>query len=337
MNLTERIDLAARLGDYLTSSDPVWQGAKEQAYLSNPWFTPEFISLATEQLARCFLDKKALQQWVADAGIPETNASPITVGLVMAGNLPLVGFHDWLCLFITGHHGRIKLSSQDNILFQHIREKLIVWNSEIAPHSRIEDRLTGADAFIATGSDHTARYFEYYFGRFPHIIRKNRSSVAVLTGQESTEELERLSADMYTFFGRGCRNVTQLLVPRHYTFEPLLNAGSAFRHLKEHHKFRNNYEYQLALRILNNEFYMTNDIALFVEQDALHAPIGLIHYRYYEDLMEVEQRLAAQQDQIQCRLGLGGIPFGMAQQPGLDDYADGVNTLAFLLGLPKSS
>lgn len=337
MNLTERIGLATRLGDYLISSDPDWERAKEQAHQSNPWFIPEFINLATDQIARAYLGGEALREWTGQNAIPERNQSPLTVGLVMAGNIPLVGFHDWLAIFVSGHHARIKLSAQDSLLFQHIRKRLMEWDPAVAPYVQIDDRLAGADAYIATGSDNTARYFEYYFGRYPHIIRKNRTSVAVLAGQESPEELARLSADLYTYFGRGCRNVTKLFVPREYGFEPLLGAGSPFQYLKEHHKFRNNYDYQLALRILNKEYYMTNDIALFVEQDSLHAPIGVVHFQYYDSLEQVEQRLSERQDQLQCRVGLGGVSFGMAQQPKLDDYADGVNTLTFLGALQKPS
>jgi hypothetical protein len=161
--------------------------------------------------------------------------------------------------------------------------------------------------------------------------------VAVLTGNETAPELERLSQDLYTYFGRGCRNVTHLLVPRGYSFEPLLEAGHSFQYLKEHHKFKNNYDYQLALRILNKEYYMTNGIALFVEQSSLHAPISLVHYRYYDEAEQVEELLATTPDQVQCRVGWGGIEAGSAQSPRLDEYADGVNTLYFLKSLKKTS
>ncbi len=337
MNLTARIDLAAKLGEYLVSDDPEWEQAKDEAFRANPWFIPEFVSLATDQIARAFLNPTLIHAWLSEAGFSQQQIRPVQVGVVMAGNIPLVGFHDWLCIFFSGHHARIKLSSQDKVLFLHIREKLLEWAPHSAPFLQVEDRLSGADAFIATGSDNTARYFEYYFGRYPHIIRKNRTSVALLSGNESTEELENLCADLYTYFGRGCRNVTQLWVPRDYSFEPLLQAGSPFRYLSEHHKFRNNFDYQLALRILNKEFYMSNDVSLFVEQASPFAPIAVVHYQYYDDMEQVRARIQQESDQIQCLVGLRSVPFGAAQQPRLNDYADGINTLEFLQKLGKIS
>lgn len=337
MNLTARIDLASKLGAYLLSNDPGWLRVKDEACRANPWFIPAFVSLATEQIAESYLDRTALIDWTEQAGLTKINFSPQQVGLVMAGNIPLVGFHDWLCIFMSGHHARVKLSSQDNVLFPHIREKLMEWAPDSAAYLQVEDRLAGADAYIATGSDNTARYFEFYFGRYPHIIRKNRTSVAVLNGQESTDELERLCADLYTYFGRGCRNVTQLWVPRNYSFEPLLHAGKAYQYLSEHHKFKNNYDYQLALRILNKEYYMSNNISLFVEQPVPFAPIGVVHYQYYDSLELADQQIRFLLHQLQCRVGLGGIPPGAAQRPRLDDYADGVNTLQFLQELGSRS
>jgi len=337
MNLTERIDLASQLGEYLLSNDPQWLRAKDDAHRANPWFTPEFINLAAAEVARSFLQPDLLWSWMKEAELVDPMTDPQEVGLVMAGNIPLVGFHDWLCIFMSGHRARIKLSTQDNVLFDHLRKKLLEWSPATTSFLQIADRLNGADAFIATGSDNTARYFEYYFGRYPHIIRKNRTSVAVLSGEETIDELKDLCKDLYTYFGRGCRNVTQLWVPRNYSFEPLLQAGEAFLHLSEHHKFKNNYDYQLALRILNKEYYMSNNISLFVEHSSPYAPIGVIHYQYYDSPEQADQQVSALSHQLQCRVGAGGIPFGSTQSPRLDEYADGVNTLQFLKQLGSAS
>ena len=333
MNLAARIEWASRLGEHLVSNHPNWLDAKDRAYRLNPWFIPEFIDLATHQIAHSFLEKELLEKWGNEANIHDQPAMPARIGLVLAGNLPLVGFHDWLCVFISGHHGHLKLSAQDTVLFEYIRELLVGWEPQLAPYLQVADRLNGLDAYIATGSNNTARYFEYYFGKYPHIIRKNRTSVAVLGGNETATELINLSNDLYPYFGRGCRNVTHLFVPRDYDFQPLLEAGSNYSYLSEQNKYKNNYDYQLALRILNKEYYMTNQIGLFVEQPALHAPISVIHYTYYDRIEEVETFVSQEAEQIQCRVGLGGYPFGATQKPDLGDYADGVNTLDFLRSL----
>jgi hypothetical protein len=333
MNLTERIRWASELGKYILSDDPDWVRAKEIAFQLNPWFTSAFIDTAVTHIGREYLDPQKLTDWANTAGIPNLHPHPQQVGLVMAGNIPLVGFHDWLSVLISGHHARIKLSSQDTHLFSHLQARMLSWTPDLAPYLQIEERLTGADAFIATGSDNTARYFEYYFGKYPHIIRKNRTSVAVLDGREEMAELNRFSEDIYLYFGRGCRNVTHLLVPEGYDFIPLLNAAQAFQPLAEHHKFKNNYDYQLALKILNKEFYMTNGILLFSEHPSLFAPIGVIHYSYYSDPLEAAQWVESKKELIQCQVGVGGYRFGTAQHPGLNEYADGVDTLAFLRDL----
>lgn len=333
MNLAARIQWASRLGEHLISNHPDWLEAKDRAHRSNPWFIPEFIDLATQQIAHSFLNRDLLEKWASEASIPDQGSKEARVGLVMAGNLPLVGFHDWLSVFISGHPCSLKLSTQDKVLFEYIRELLIGWDPELAQYIQLADRLNGLDAYIATGSDNTARYFEYYFGKYPHIIRKNRTSVAVLTGNESADDLKRLSDDLYQYFGRGCRNVTYLFVPRNYDFQPLLESGSDYQYLSEHHKYKNNYDYQLALRILNKEYYMTNQIGLFVEQPSLYAPISVIHYTYYDQIEELDAVFGREADRIQCRVGMGGLPIGSAQKPALNDYADGINTLEFLRSL----
>ncbi len=199
---------------------------------------------------------------------------------------------------------------------------------------RFSEMLKGCDAYIATGSNNSARYFDYYFSKYPHIIRRNRTSVAILSGNENKEDLEKLADDVYQYFGLGCRNVTKIYVPEQYDFIPLLEAFKKYNHLIEHHKYKNNYDYQLALLILNKKFYMTNGSIILYEDAQIFSPISQLNYEYYSSAEELAGRLQQHED-VQCVVARNVIPFGQAQQPGLTDYADGVDTLQFLLGYEK--
>ena len=248
----------------------------------------------------------------------------------MAGNIPLVGFHDWLCVFISGHKAMVKLSSRDKVLLPHLVDKLISWDPRVEEYTSFSDMLKGCDAYIATGSNNSSRYFEYYFGKYPHFIRRNRTSVAILTGTENQADLEKLADDVFQYFGLGCRNVTKIYVPRDYDFIPLLNAFRKYDHLADHHKFRNNYDYNLALHLLNKVVYMSTASLLLVEQPSFFSPISQLNYETYEDADKVRGQLLSSAD-IQCLVGETGVPFGMAQSPAITDYADGINTLQFLM------
>jgi hypothetical protein len=192
--------------------------------------------------------------------------------------------------------------------------------------------IKNCDAYIATGSNNSSRYFEYYFGKYPSIIRKNRTSVAILTGKENKEDLERLADDVYQYFGLGCRNVTKIFIPRNYDFIPLLNAFKKYDYLVDHHKYKNNYDYNLAIQILNKQYYMTNGSILLIENESPLSPISQLHYEYYDDEKEVLQKLK-NDPTIQCIVSKDDIDFGGAQCPDICDYADGVDTMAFLKGL----
>ncbi|MFM7645636.1 MAG: acyl-CoA reductase [Sphingomonadales bacterium] len=329
MNLPQRISLLARLGEYLLSNTPSWQAAQLKAEQQNGWFTGTFIDHAVQHMARYWLTRPVLDQWTQAEQVPNQQDNPKTVAIVMAGNIPLVGFHDWLCVFLTGHRALIKLSSKDAVLLPHLLEKLQEWEPACASWTQVAERLNGADAYIATGSNNSSRYFSYYFGNHPHIIRKNRTAVALLSGQESASELGALADDVHMYFGMGCRNVTKLYVPFGYDFVPLLQAFKKYAHLSDHHKYKNNYDYHLALQILNKNFYMTNDTILLVEQQSLFAPLAQLHYEFYGHVSETPSNILAQPD-LQCLVGEGGLPFGSSQQPMVDTYADGVNTMAFL-------
>lgn len=332
MNLQHRIDLLIRLGQYILSDDEQWQQAKERASRENGWFIPEFIEKATQNIAQFFLQRDILEQWVANYKLQTTNYKLKNIGIVMAGNIPLVGFHDFLCVFISGHKAIIKPSSKDQVLIKHLIEKLVEWDNEVKNLAEFSEMLKGCDAYIATGSNNSSRYFDYYFGKYPNIIRRNKTTIAVLTGEETNDELEKLADDVYMYFGLGCRNVTKVYVPNGYDFIPLLEAFRKYNYLADHFKYKNNYDYNLALHLLNKKYYMTNDSILLIEEPAIFSPISQLNYEFYSDKNELDTKLPATHD-LQCIVGKNFTPFGDAQCPSINDYADGVDTLTFLSGL----
>ncbi len=331
MNLQQRVEILEQLQQYISAQSPEWQEAKQKACQYNNWFTPEFTDLAAHSIAAAFLQKHNLEQWISHYHLDD-NISPKTIGIVMAGNIPLVGFHDFLCVFVSGHKQVCKLSGKDDVLLKHLVEKMIEWNPAVAERVSFAAMLKDCDAYIATGSDNSARYFDYYFGRYPSVIRRNRTSVAILTGNETEEQLSLLADDIMQYFGLGCRNVTRLYVPKEYDFIPLLHALKKYSWMFEHHKYRSNYDYQLAIYIMNGKYYMTNDCVVLVENENLFSPIGTLYYSYYTNANDVHAQLK-DHTQVQAIIGANGLPFGQAQQPALMDYADGVDVMAFLLGL----
>jgi hypothetical protein len=329
MNLQHRIDLLIRLGEYILSDEESWVETKERASRENGWFSPAFIDLAVKNIGHAFLQKKILTDWTEQNHIPEENNQPKLVGIIMAGNIPLVGFHDWLCVFITGNKALVKASSKDHVLIRHLADKIQSWEPDAAPFTVFAEMLKGCDAYIATGSNNSSRYFDYYFGKYPHIIRRNRTSAALLSGDETTEDLEKLADDVFLYFGLGCRNVTKLYVPVNYDFIPLIEAFRKYNYLADHHKYKNNFDYNLALHLLNKQYYMTNGSLLLIENQALFSPISQLNYEYYENGDELASSLAFNQD-IQCLVGKDFIPFGQSQFPSISDYADGADTIHFL-------
>lgn len=319
------------IGEWLKQNDEQWQHARQQAFTQNGWFTAEFIDTACENIYTQFLAKEALQQWVAHYRIDD-NITPKNVGIVMAGNIPLVGFHDFLAVFICGHKQSIKLSAKDDVLLKEIVKKMISLQPAAEAYISFQETLKGCDAYIATGSNNSARYFEQYFARYPHIIRRNRTSVAVLSGDENEQDLAALSDDIHLYFGLGCRNVSKLFVPRNYDFVPLLQAFDRYKYLADHNKYKNNYDYQLSIILLNNIYYMTNGATLLTENPALFSPISHLYYEYYDDSKALGEKLNDNTD-LQCVEGNGYLPFGQSQAPGLFQYADGVDTMQFLLSL----
>lgn len=332
MNLERRIAILTALGNYMLSGDPEWQEAKEKASRENSWFIPEFIELAASNIAENFLKKDILEKWTVNYNLSAINDKPKLIGIVMAGNIPLVGFHDLLCVFITGHKALIKPSSKDETLIKHLVKKMADGNKEAGDLIQFADRLNNSDAYIATGSNNSAGYFEYYFKKYPHIIRRNRTSVAILTGGETKEELEKLADDVYLYFGLGCRNVTKIYVPEGYDFIPLLSAFKKYDHLADHHKFKNNYDYNLAIYLLNKKVYMSNASVLLIEEASPFSPISQLNYEFYTDRDKLIVSLKSN-SAIQCIAGKNFVPFGQTQHPSVNDYADGADTLQFMANL----
>lgn len=296
----------------------------------NPWFTEQHTRMAIGGVAT-WLDRDVLKSWSED--YPFTN-KPKRVAVIMAGNIPLVGFHDFLCVLISGHHAICKLSSQDAPLWHAVLKLMNTIDSRINEHYSISSgKLTGFDAVIATGSNNTAITFKHYFDKYPNIIRQNRTSVAVLGGDESDAELSALAGDIFSYFGFGCRNVTQLFVPNTFDVQRLFANFIDYGAWINHHKYMNNFDYYRALYLLNNEEFLENGFVIMRFNQLLHAPPAVLNCFRYDSVQEVDDFITSRQDEIQIVVGQNGVPFGTAQCPKLNDYADGVNVMCFLSDL----
>ncbi len=308
----------------------------------NIWFTRDNILYALQGIAH-MLEKKTLEQWLSAYPLQNNQPeSPKTVSVVMAGNLPFVGFHDFMCVLLSGNVFLGKLSSQDTILPVKLAELLIEIEPAWKSHIRFtEERISGFDAVIATGSNNSARYFEYYFGKYPHIIRKNRSSVAILSGNESDSELRLLADDIFLYFGKGCRNVSKILVPRNYNFPNLLQNFEHWEFINQHNKYCNNYEYHKAIYLVNQDKHLDNGFLLLKEDTGLSSPLSVLYYQYYDSWDGVERFIAHNKESIQCivsnmysnKTEFSIVPFGKTQTPEPTDYADGVDVMNFLINL----
>ncbi|WP_421830875.1 acyl-CoA reductase [Larkinella sp.] len=336
MNLSERIATFVQLGNFLKEAQNTSELPEiaEKAYYSNHWFTPENSLKALLAIVDEYLNEEKLLAWIK--GYNVTTETPKNVGVVMAGNIPAVGFHDLLCVLLSGHHLLAKLSTPDFVLINYLIQKIIEINPKFADRIQVIERLNQADAFIATGSSNSARYFEYYFSKKPHIIRRNRSSVAILTGEETTGDLDKLGHDALDYFGLGCRNVSTLFVPEHYDFIPFLQRLDplAFQ-FTSHHKYNNNYDYNKSIYLINGVPHFDNGFLLITENEGLVSPISTLYYQTYADQETLTGKLNALSDRIQCVASKDGfypasVPLGHTQRPGLSDYADGVDTMAFL-------
>jgi len=298
----------------------------------NGWYTPENVIFAVQSWATA-LSEDNLEKWLAAYNF--NDVQPKTVGLILAGNIPLVGFHDFLAVLISGHKVLIKTSSNDQFLLPFLAKYLISVAPELAHKiTFIEGKLEDFDAVIATGSDNTARYFEYYFKDKPSIIRKNRNSVAVLNGEETKDQLVALGEDIFRYFGLGCRNVSKLFVPKGYSFDAFFEAIFEYQDIIQYEKYANNYDYNKAVFLMSNFKLLDNGFLTIKEDASYSSPISSVFYEYYDTLSEVQIRLQSEHEKIQCivsnNLVENSIDFGQTQKPNLWDYADNVDTITFL-------
>ncbi len=329
--MNERIEILKKLKEYFAENNSEWQETCFRAENQNSWFTQEFINLAVKQIATYYLNEKSIEQVFKKYSFkPEKKI----VGIVMAGNIPLVGFHDFLCVFLSGHKMLIKLSSKDAVLFTHVLKKIIEWQPKLKHEIVLSEMLKNCDAYIATGSNNSSLYFDQYFGKYPNIIRRNRTSVAIIDGTESEEELQLLANDIFYYFGLGCRNVTKIYVPTNYNFEPLINVLKKFDYLADHQKLKNNFDYNLAIFLLNKNYFMATASLLLTENESFFSPLGVLYYSFYDNDNENDIiSTLKDNDSIQVIVSKKHIPFGTAQCPSLFDFADGEDTLKFLAEL----
>lgn len=333
MNAHVRINAFSLLGQTLKNiNDGEFQTLAEQAARENPWFTKENVRMAMDGIIQ-LLQKERLERWVSSYSLRDQSKK---IALVLAGNIPLVGFHDLLSVLISGNNALIKPSSKDSVLLKYILQRL--YDIEPAFRHKVEfaEQLKNFDAVIATGSDNSARYFDYYFGKYPNIIRKNRTSVAILRGNESEDDLAALAIDVFSYFGLGCRNISKLLVPAGYTFDKLFSTWEVYQPIIHHHKYCNNYDYQKSIMLVNQIPFLDNGFVMLHETTKMVSPISVVYYEQYKDEADLSNKLREAEDKIQCIVGNGtraAIPFGKAQYPELWDYADGVDTLKFLTNL----
>lgn len=333
------IDLGQHIGNLIdkqsltsSKSNSEFEDVIQLAQIENKWFTEENICFALEQWSTS-LQQININKWLSSYDFHKDNDNK-TIGIVMAGNIPLVGFHDFLSVLISGHRIIAKLSSNDKRLLPYLAKELIKIQPEFRSYIHFEEnQLKDYDAVIATGSNNTARYFEYYFRNKPHIIRKNRNGIAILTGNETPEDFENLGEDIFRFFGLGCRNVSKLFIPQNFDFDQFFKGISKFKSYIYHNKYANNYDYNKAVYLMSEIKFLDNGFLILKEDNQISTPIGVVNYEVYDSKTSLQQNLAQHQEEIQCIVGqhpLCQFNFGQAQQPDLDNYADGIDTIQFL-------
>lgn len=303
----------------------------ERVHVFNPWFTLLFVRKSLLGISS-WLTEDNLSNWLNDYNY---STHPKRVGLIMAGNIPLVGFHDFLCVLMSGNIAVCKFSSSDNKLWPAVLKVLSIIDERISSRYEVkENKLGGIDAIIATGSDNSSRYFEYYFNKYPHIIRKNRTSIAIIDGTENEDDFDKLGDDIFSYFGLGCRNVSQLLVPESFDFDLYFNGIYKYNEIiMNHHKYINNFDYNRAIYLLNQEDVLENGFTLLRFSDDLISPLSVVNCLRYKDITEVEEYIEKNKEKIQVVVGKKFMPFGKAQTPSLTDYADNIDTMKFLNSL----
>jgi Acyl-CoA reductase (LuxC) len=338
IHIENRIIHLSKLGEALAHSNSLDNEVYQRARAANPWFISSFIQYAVDAVVKEYLNETKLRLWVES--YPELAAQRNScVGLILAGNIPLVGMHDIICLYISGMKGQIKVSSKDDILSIWILEQLFEFDPEAKERMILVDRWKEIDAAIATGGDNSFRYFEYYFRNMPHLLRHNRNSIAVLKGDESEAELSLLADDIFLFFGLGCRSVSKIYIPKHYDIRALFPAVEAYRFFFDHQKYKNNYDYNRTLLLLNSVPHLANEFLNVKEDKSFASPLSLLHYETYEDIEVLEAELLAMRDSWQCAVSklssdkINYVALGTSQKPSLNSYADDKDTLSFLCSL----
>lgn len=359
--LERRISAFVRLGDEIAeiiaflSSDRNDPDSKQSDFLdvltktrqANPWFTPDEVLHALKGWRQNLTSEK-LNNWLKPYAEKIQKNLPARIAVINAGNIPLVGFHDFLSVLLSGNFYQGKNASDDTVLLPFLASRLINIEPDFAPFITFLPQLKDFDAVIATGSNNTARYFLHYFGKYPHIIRKNRNSVAVLSGKESSEDLIKLGEDIFRYYGLGCRNVSKLMVPVKYNFNQFFEAIYSRAEVMQHNKYMNNYDHHNVVLLMKTIPFLTNDFLILKEDPALTSGIAILHYEHYSNETELQVRLNTDKENIQCIAGRADyfsdvlnanqdwVAFGKTQLPELLDYADGVNTIEFLLGLNRN-
>ncbi len=319
------------------SDHEILADAMSRAFLNNPWFIPDFTNFSFKAWALALKEEK-IRKWLSVYDLSYKNEMQ-TVGLIMAGNIPMVGLHDLLCVLASGNRALIKLSSSDEVLIPAVLKVLCTINPDYQHMLAFTDGpLKDFNAIIATGSNNSSRYFDYYFGKYPHIIRKNRNGAAVISGDEKANDLEKLADDIFLYFGLGCRNVSKIYIPAGYDLEQLFPHFSKYSFFADHHKYRNNYDYQKSILLINGIPHHDNGFLLIKQDHSLISPISVIYTESYNSMDMVSQRLESAHDQVQCVISCSkeienAIPPGTSQYPELWDYADGVDTMDFLVRL----
>jgi len=332
MQLSERIFAFLQLGKILSSlSNDEKELLYKRAKAKNAWFTFDDIDYSLQQISSNLTQEK-LDDWLKNYSL--SVIKPKNIGLVTAGNIPLVGFHDFISVLLSGHNLIGKLSSQDEVLMKYIANVIIEEQPGFKNKINFVDRLNNIDAVIATGSNNSSRYFEYYFGKYPNIIRKNRTSIAVLTGQESAEDYKRLGEDIFRYFGLGCRNVTKIYVPQDFKPAEFIERFASWEVLIKNHKYANNYDYNRSVYLLKQLPFWEGGYFLMLETEDLFSPLAVLYFEKYDNFIRLKSKIKNQENQLQCIVGNidypGVINFGQAQNPGWKDYADNIDTLKFL-------
>ena len=336
--LKERIDILVKAGDKLKTAmdEPDYAAIFSSAESSNHWFTQSNIKKSIAAITSCYTDRAKIEKWIGAYKLPE-NSKPKILGLLLAGNIPFVGIHDIISGFITGHKMYLKYSDKDSYLMPFFVKLITEQDSNAEMYFTEVERMNDIDMVIATGSNNTSRYFDYYFGKMPNIIRKNRVSVAVLKQDTSMEELKMLGEDVFSYFGLGCRNISKIYLPRGYKIEKIMEAFEDWKEWVLHNKYKNNFDYNYAIYLLNKVKFYTNGSLITLEDESIFSRISCLHFSYYNDIENIQSELIELRDQLQCIVSnvelpkLDTVSYGSTQTPELWDYADGVDTMDFLI------